>query len=70
MKIPRHHIGQPERQDELEYHFEKRITDLIIEATDAGYNADEMLLALKNVPNFKRIFHRCDTAHMEGASEV
>jgi hypothetical protein len=60
MKIPRHHVGQPERQDDLEHEVEKRITDLIIEATDAGYDTTEMLVALKNVLNFKRMIYRND----------
>jgi hypothetical protein len=58
MKIPRHHVGQPERQDDLEHEVERRITDLIIEGTDAGFDTAEMLVALKNVLNFKRLFHR------------
>lgn len=56
MKIPRYHIGQPERRAQLESELEKRMTDMIIEASEAGYESDEILAAMKNVRDFNRIF--------------
>ncbi|UVC07240.1 hypothetical protein IHQ71_18720 [Rhizobium sp. TH2] len=60
MKIPRHHIGQPERQEELEAQLEKMMTDMVIEASDAGYELDEISAAMKNVRDFTRNFRRRD----------
>ena len=49
MKLARRALDDPDRMTELEAAMDDRISELIVEANDAGYSTDEAMQALLNV---------------------